>query len=245
MAPPFDKRLLCERFGKALELYEEEAKVQAEMAEALLEVLAPFDLREARVLEIGAGTGLFTRKLLASKTPALLITTDLVVNCKYHLPPCFFVVADGEAPPFKAESFDFVLSNATFQWFLDLKQAFKSLSRLLRPGGLLGFTTFGPHTMKEFGLKERPPGLKGLDELKALKPPGLVEVKAFSWRRVLYFSSVKDVLLHVKKTGAMGFLPVKWSLGELKAWERRYQKTLTPQGYPLTFEPILVMWQKK
>jgi malonyl-CoA O-methyltransferase len=44
---------------------------------------------------------------------------------------------------------DLILSNATFQWCNDLAQTFQECLRVLRPGGLLMFTTFGPDTLKE------------------------------------------------------------------------------------------------
>ena len=244
MKGPFEKRLLRRRFSRALKDYEGEARVQAEMAEALLQTLLPFDFRRALVLEIGAGTGLFTRKFLAQKRPRLFVASDLVPECRPYLEESLFVVADGEAPPFREEAFDFVLSNATFQWFLDLGKALPRLISLLKPGGVLAFTTFGPETMKEFALKNRPPGLKTLSELRALKPPTVKELEARSWQRVLYFPSPREALFHVRRTGAMGFLPANWSLRELKAWEARYRRLETERGYPLTFEPVLVVWKR-
>jgi len=46
-------------------------------------------------------------------------------------------------------SVDLILSNATFQWCNDLARTFQECLRVLRPGGLLMFTTFGPDTLKE------------------------------------------------------------------------------------------------
>jgi malonyl-CoA O-methyltransferase len=44
---------------------------------------------------------------------------------------------------------DLVFSNATLQWVNDLDATFRELLRVLRPGGLLLFSTFGPDTLKE------------------------------------------------------------------------------------------------
>jgi malonyl-CoA O-methyltransferase len=44
---------------------------------------------------------------------------------------------------------DLVFSNATLQWCNDLDRTFAELLRVLRPGGLLMFTTFGPDTLRE------------------------------------------------------------------------------------------------
>ncbi|CAK0758317.1 Malonyl-(acyl-carrier protein) O-methyltransferase [Gammaproteobacteria bacterium] len=60
-----------------------------------------------------------------------------------------FVCADAETLPFAAECADLVYSNLTLQWCLDLDQTFTELRRVLRPEGLLVFTTFGPDTLRE------------------------------------------------------------------------------------------------
>ncbi len=238
------KVLLSRRFARALAVYDREAVIQAEMAEALLQALSPYRFERKYVLEIGAGTGLFTRRLLARKRPAFLITLDLTPACAKYLRPLPFVVADGENPPFKPESFDFILANAVFQWFLNPQKAFVTLAGLLKPGGLLAFTTFGPATMKEFGRKERPPGLNALNEIRAMKPAFMKEIKALSWQRVLYFPSPREILKHVRHTGAMGFLKPHWSPKEIKRWEMAYESLRTPAGFPLTFEPVLIVWQR-
>ncbi len=62
-------------------------------------------------------------------------------------PAC--VCADGEALPFADDSFEFIFSNLMLQWCTDLESVFSELRRVLAPGGLLMFTTFGPDTLME------------------------------------------------------------------------------------------------
>jgi malonyl-CoA O-methyltransferase len=57
--------------------------------------------------------------------------------------------ADLEALPLADDSVDLIHSNATLQWATDLDRTFAELRRVLRPGGLLMFTTFGPDTLME------------------------------------------------------------------------------------------------
>ena len=44
---------------------------------------------------------------------------------------------------------DLLFSNLALQWCLDLDQTFNEFRRVLKPGGLLMFTTFGPDTLRE------------------------------------------------------------------------------------------------
>lgn len=57
--------------------------------------------------------------------------------------------ADAFALPFADHSLDMLTSNLMLQWCDDLDQVFAEFRRVLRPEGLLMFTTFGPDTLKE------------------------------------------------------------------------------------------------
>jgi len=59
------------------------------------------------------------------------------------------VCGDAEALPFQENSFDVIFSASTLQWCNDIGQAFADCLRLLRPGGLFIFSTFGPDTLHE------------------------------------------------------------------------------------------------
>jgi malonyl-CoA O-methyltransferase len=59
------------------------------------------------------------------------------------------VCADAERLPFADSSFDLVFSNLMLQWCVELEVVFTELQRVLRPGGLLLFTSFGPDTLHE------------------------------------------------------------------------------------------------
>src|SRR5262249_43691960 len=63
--------------------------------------------------------------------------------------PLHLVASDVRALPFAAGTFDLAPSNLVLQWGDDLPRAFEGLRRVLRVGGLVSFTTFGPDTLKE------------------------------------------------------------------------------------------------
>jgi malonyl-CoA O-methyltransferase len=64
-------------------------------------------------------------------------------------PPPQFVCADINALPFAGVCADLVWSNLALQWVNDLPRAIAEFRRVLKVGGLLSFTTFGPDTLRE------------------------------------------------------------------------------------------------
>jgi malonyl-CoA O-methyltransferase len=59
------------------------------------------------------------------------------------------VRADAYTLPFRDAAFDLVFSSLMLQWCDDLDAVFAEISRVLAPGGLLIFSTFGPGTLAE------------------------------------------------------------------------------------------------
>jgi malonyl-CoA O-methyltransferase len=59
------------------------------------------------------------------------------------------VCGDIEQLPLRAAAVSMLWSNLALQWVNDLQRAFTEFKRVLAPGGLLMFSTFGPDTLKE------------------------------------------------------------------------------------------------
>src|SRR4029077_4201652 len=59
------------------------------------------------------------------------------------------VRADAYALPFAGHAFELVFSSLMLQWCDDLDAVFGEIARVLKPGGLLLFSTFGPGTLAE------------------------------------------------------------------------------------------------
>ncbi|MBB5705924.1 class I SAM-dependent methyltransferase [Sphingopyxis panaciterrulae] len=93
------------------------------------------------VLEIGPGTGLATRDIMARLHPSRLVAVEADARLAAHLEarladPRVAVVADGFVEASLAGPFDLACSAAAFHW-LDPVPAFAKLRRLLRPGATL------------------------------------------------------------------------------------------------------------
>ena len=106
-----------------------------------------------RILEPGCGTGLYTRMILDAFPGAAVYGVDIseamVRVARGHIgdPRARFAVADAEE--IASPSYDLITSNATFQWFLSFPRTVARMASLLRGGGLLTFSFFGPGTYAE------------------------------------------------------------------------------------------------
>lgn len=98
------------------------------------------DLRGRRVLEIGAGTGLYTR-CLATEAAGMLVSGDVSAGMlDAHrqaeaggVPVC----CGAEALPFAGDSFDLVAAFACLHHVEDSRSAFREAARVLGEGGHL------------------------------------------------------------------------------------------------------------
>lgn len=151
-----DKRQACYAFSRAAERYDEVAVLQREIGQRLLERLELMLIEPRVILDIGCGTGVATAQLAKRYKKAHIIALDFAFPMLLQTrkrgswlrrPRC--VCADLEQLPFADNSIDLIYSNASLQWSTDLGRTFDEFMRVLRPGGLVTFTTFGPDTLKE------------------------------------------------------------------------------------------------
>ncbi len=150
------KRAIARSFSRAATTYAAAAQAQERAAERLAGRLPPLPAA-ARVLELGCGTGLLTRHLLALMPPsATLLATDLspgmiaAASAAISDPRLSFAVMDAEAPDDFADGFDLIASSLAAQWFADLPATLAGLVRRLNPGGMLALATLGDGTFAEW-----------------------------------------------------------------------------------------------
>lgn len=140
--------------------YDEVAVLQREVASRLLERLDLLKMTPTSILDLGSGTG-FCSEALGKRYPqARIVALDLAEAMLHHTRQRFslwrrfrnkhgFVAGDAEQLPFADASFDMLFSNLTVQWCMDLEQTFREFRRVLKPGGVVFFTTLGPDTLRE------------------------------------------------------------------------------------------------
>lgn len=92
----------------------------------------------SRVIELGAGTGLFTAALLAAGHTVLATDPlpEMLTRLRTRLPGATAAVGSAEHIPAPSRSADVVLCAQSFHWF-DHPAALPEIARVLRPGGRL------------------------------------------------------------------------------------------------------------
>jgi len=151
-----DKRKARRSFGRAAADYDAAAVLQHEMGRRMIERLDYIRIEPRVILDIGCGTGLTTEALMRRYPKARVFALDFALPMlertrrrRHWLrrPRC--LCADLDHLPLADQSVDLVFSNASLQWSNQPAQAFADIARILRPGGLLMFTSFGPDTLRE------------------------------------------------------------------------------------------------
>ncbi len=159
-----DKRQVRRSFEQAAATYDAAAVLQDEVCRRMLARLDYIKLQPATILDAGSGTGNALPGLRARHPRARVIALDLALAMarrslarrpwwRVLLEPrgarLAAVCGDIEQLPFAAGTADMVWSNLAIQWINEPRQAFAEMHRVLAPGGLVLFSSFGPDTLKE------------------------------------------------------------------------------------------------
>ncbi len=155
-----EKHRVRQSFDRAAERYDDVAVLQREVGNRIMERLELIRIQPQTIFDVGSGTGVFSRALAKRYRDARVVALDLAPNMlKYArartgvIGKWFgrqgYVCGDAEHLPIADASVDLIFSSLALQWCADLDRTFREFNRVLRPGGLLMFSTFGPDTLKE------------------------------------------------------------------------------------------------
>lgn len=255
MSIPSPKKLIedskvVESFSKHAKTYDRRAFLQKNMAERLAALIPQTNYDS--ILEIGCGTGLFTRHLL-TLLPKKIILNDIssaMIDClvsQFKLPSSAkILVGDAEKLNFPAP--DLVAANAVFQWLKTPESTLKSICDLQPINGHIVFSVFGPKTLfelREMASIDSASKLISLSGWKnILTNAGYKVTKAEKEIRKVFFPSAGELIKNLQQTGASPFSQLK--AGTLRKLLRDYDSTFsTPQGIYSTWELCYLSGQKK
>jgi len=137
-------------FGSASKSYDVSARLQRFSGKHLMPWLP--NRNDLRVLDLGSGTGFFTDLLAGSYEQVIGLDFSkemLKFAKKSRNENIIWLEADAHQIPLQDESIDFIYSNLVIQWCEPLDVAIKEMLRVLKPGGLIIFTTLVDGTLHE------------------------------------------------------------------------------------------------
>lgn len=252
------KSLVRQRFTRAFASYDRQAVAQQHICRRLVSMAAGqlASLSSPRVLEIGCGTGGFTRELLdnfrhAGIFPVEWVANDLAIRCPPPLSlllrelPAIYLPGDAEQTGFPG-TYDLIASASALQWFAAPGMFVRQAVQMLQPGGLLLFNTFGPRNLEEVkALTGKGLAYPSEEEVKGWLPSSVVAIVETEELK-LSFPSPLDVLRHLKQTGVTATSSDSWTRGRLQQFSREYVARYgNGNGVTITYQPIYVLAQRK
>lgn len=133
------------RFERA-KRYDEFAVAQKYAAEKLAALLGKHAQNFRNAYEIGCGSGIFTKKLLANFSVERITLNDLyrALPMESH-PAQIGDIRTLEIP----ENLDLIASSSVLQWIDDFDALLQKIEKVLLPGGILAFAMFSEGTLRE------------------------------------------------------------------------------------------------
>jgi len=246
-----DKELVKNRFRDSLKDYNSSALVQKKMAVELVNKLNETNSSFQRVFEIGCGTGILTKEIYKNLNLSEFFCNDLSDEpFDFVKPFCKienFRTFDGEDTEMYPEDLDLIVSGAVFQWFENLPQYLRKVSQKLHKNGLIAFSTFGGDQYSE--IREVTGNcLKYYTKEELLNSvSSKYELLLFTqWKEVMNFSSVKEIMSHIKSTGVSGVGLKTTKKMPLSQFRKTYREKFLKNGVlPLTYNPQIWILRRK
>jgi malonyl-CoA O-methyltransferase len=205
-------------FSEAAPTYDAAAVLQKQVREELLGRLEVLRMQPQVVVDLGAGTGHAALALKRRYPGSRVIAMDLAIGMLREagrrqtlLRRFSRVGADAAAVPLRDESVDMIFSNLMLQWCNDADRVLRECRRVLRPGGVLHFTTLGPDTLVELrrSWQQADPGHAHVSRFidmhdigDALVRAGFAEPVLDVERYTLQYDDVRGLMRDLKAIGA-------------------------------------------
>jgi malonyl-CoA O-methyltransferase len=261
--PRFPDKLAVRRsFERAAATYDDAAALQREIGQRLMEHFDGILLEPTRIIDLGCGTGMSFDALRKRFPGGDLIGMDFALpmlkKARARTSWLRRVVGqntarlacgDAERLPVRSASIQLVFSNLALQWCRP-ELAFAEAARVLEPGGLFMFSTFGPDTLKE--LRSAFAAVDGDEHVNTfidmhdlgdtLVHSGFADPVMEMEVVTLEYFRVEDVARDLKAIGAHNSLPGRpRGLGGRERWKRVKESYELRRGngvLPATYEVV-------
>lgn len=258
----FENALLRRNFGRAAASYAQVAVLQREVETRLVEQLDFLEDRQPiRILDLGCGPGRASALMKKRWPKAQVIAIDAALPMLKEVPkqtrfwrPIKRVCADVSQLPITDACVDVIFSSLCLQWVNDLPATLAEFRRVLKPEGLLLFSTFGPDTLLELREAYWQAGEKNppLSPFAAIQQIGDAIIAAGFKNpvldRELYQLTYSDVRTLMKELKAIGATDARPQRMRGMAGKTRFQtmgaayEKLRNEGFlPSTWEVVTAM----
>ncbi len=245
-----DKSRVALRFAQAGQSYTEHAIAQKQICQHLMQLMLDHlpTQHQARVLEIGCGSGNLSHLLLQNLQIDRLILNDLYAEVQQHFSQqqqLEWRIGDIEQLEFPTQ-LNLVTSSSALQWMTDLQAVFTKVAYALVQQGFFCFSIFGQQNLKEIkALTGQGLEYHTLSELQqVLTQTGFDVLHLSEQIKTLHFSHPKQVLQHLKATGVTATSAShRWTKKTLQQFYQDYQQfsEIDQQGQTqsvLSYHPI-------
>ncbi len=255
-----DKRQVAASFSRAAASYDSVAALQRAVGVSLLDQM-PDGLSPSRWLDLGSGTGHFSRVLAERYRAATGVAVDIAEGMLHHARgeqggACYHVAGDAERLPLRDTSMDLVFSSLAVQWCDQFACVLDEVRRVLRPGGVMAFSSLCVGTLGE--LRSSWQAVDGLvhvnrfrhfaDYQRLCASSGLEQVSLQQRAHVLHYPDVRSLTHELKALGAHNLNPGRPSgltgRARMQRLLQAYEAFRQPQGLPATYEVIYGVLRK-
>lgn len=253
MTEPLDKRQIAASFSRAAGSYDSVADLQRAVGQQLLQRL-PSELQPRDWLDLGSGTGHFSRALAQRFPKASGMALDLAEGMLQHAKPRggaqHFVGGDAENLPLTEGCRDLLFSSLALQWCTDFRQVLSEARRILRPGGVMAFSSLCTHTLHE--LRDSWRQVDGFVHVNRFSPltdyqadchaSGFQILELSRETRTLHYPDLRALTHELKALGAHNLNPGRpdglTGRARLRALMEAYEGFRQPQGLPASWEVV-------
>lgn len=252
------KREICKSFNQHAHEYERAALVQQEIGQRLFERLDYLKIAPRYVLDLGCGTGVFTRLLKKKYPQAHVVACDIAFAMLQHTKKkqgwrrkWSLVNGDMLALPFADGVFDLVFANQVIHWASPLAAVLKEINRVMNQEACLMFSTLGADTFKELNhswaqvdnfahantFMDMHDVGDNLLAQRFLDP--VVDMEVLT----VHYTSLKELLQSLKAQGVRNINQARnkglTGKGARQAFAQAYQQFCTAEAkYPVTYEVV-------
>ncbi len=250
-------RVIRNRFEKAAKHYDENAVAQKSICEKLFSLIPQLDKVAPDILELGCGTGNFS-KMLLNLTPHKLILndicgeystmlTDKIGSIEYQF-ICKDAVEHVNEAKESGETFDIIASASTIQWLNKPIEFLINCKEILNKNGILAVSTFAPGNLDEVtSITRRGLQYPSTRDYALLLEPHYHIIDVISEEIKVIFDSPMDILVHMKLTGVTGTSTKNWTKSDTDHFVNEYNKIYRDKNgnSPLTYRPMYIICKKK